>query len=110
MANGLHDYLKTHIEYRDSNKKARLSYLYSDISQARTNNPTGFTSTVSWFSNLIGDITSKGLQNGGGELADSSEKLVWHLDRDFVERLRWASAGTPSGLGTVAVSMRNVLL
>ena len=108
MAPTLEDFLKTRPEYNDSKKRARLAYLYSDISQARINNPAGFASSVSWWSNLIGGLVANGLQGGGGDTIDASEKIVWHLDQDFVDRLRWEGAGRPIGLGTVAVNSLDI--
>lgn len=88
-------------EYGQPSKRARLSYLYSDVSQARQNNPQGFASTVAWWSNLVHDIVTRGLQDGEGE---ASDKLIWHLDPDFIDRLRWDGVGRPTGLGAVTVS------
>lgn len=104
MASSLPDFLKTRPEYGDKSKRARLAYLYSDLSQARANNPTSFASCVSWWSGLLSEIVSKGLQDGGAEAAETSDKLILHLNQDFVDRLRWEGAGRPTGLGTVAVS------
>lgn len=104
MPETLKDHLKKRPEFREPSRKARLTYLYSDLSQARTNNPTSFHSSVSWWSNLIEEIVSQGLQDGGGDASDSSDKLIWHLDQDFCDRLRWEGAGRPTGMGTVAVS------
>lgn len=108
MPETLQDHLKKRPEFRESNRRARLTYLYSDLSQARSNNPTSFQSSVSWWSNLIEDIVSNGLQDGGGEVADSTDKLIWHLDQEFCDRLRWDGAGRPTGLGTVAVGVTQV--
>lgn len=104
MHDTLAEHLKKRPEFRDANRKARLTYLYSDLSQARSNNPTSFHSSVSWWSNLIEEIVSQGLQDGGGQASDASDKLIWHLDQDFCDRLRWEGAGRPTGMGTVAVS------
>ena len=103
MTSTLSDFLNTRPEYGKQSKRARLAYLYSDLSQARSNNPTSFASSVSWWSNLLSDIVSKGLQDGGGESTETSDKLVLHLNLEFVDRLRWEGAGRPTGLGTVAV-------
>lgn len=103
MPHTLNDCLKKRPEFRDASRKARLTYLYSDLSQARTNNPASFQSSISWWSNLIEEIVSQGLQDGGGESSDASDKLIWHLDQDFCDRLRWEGAGRPTGMGTIAV-------
>lgn len=108
MSETLAEHLKKRPEYREPSRRARLSYLYSDLSQARTNNPTSFQSSVAWWSNLIEEIVSKGLQDGGGDSTTSSDKLVWHLDQDFLDRLRWEGAGRPTGLGTVAVRLEQI--
>lgn len=99
----LADHLRTRPEYRDPAKRARLAYLYSDLSQARSNNPTSYASCIAWWTGLIQDIVARGLQSGGGSEMAESDKLVWHLDQDFVDRLRWEGAGRPTGLGTIAV-------
>ena len=102
----LRDFLiAEHAEFRQSGSKARLQYLYSDVSQARVTNPAGYASTLAWWSALILAIVSRGLQNGGGSKADldGTDKLIWHLDDAFIQRLRWEGAGKPSSLGTVAV-------
>ena len=101
----LADHLRTRPEYRDPSKRARLAYLYSDLSQARSNNPTSYASSIAWWTGLIQDIVARGLQGGGsgGSENAESDKLVWHLDQDFVDRLRWDGAGRPTGLGTIAV-------
>lgn len=122
-SDALKEHLQKRPEYRNTSK-ARLAYLYSDLSQARTTNPTSYTSSVAWWSNLIHDLVSQGLQSGGGEEQtdldadqvtrgkspssktsnDYSDKIIWHLDQAFVDRLRWEGAGRPTGLGTVTVS------
>lgn len=104
MPDSLSDHLKKRPEYRDASRKARLSYLYSDLSQARINNPTSYASSVSWWITLLEEIVSKGLQDGGADVTETTDKLVWHLDQSFLDRLRWDGAGRPTGLGTVTVS------
>jgi hypothetical protein len=104
MPESLADHLKKRPEFRETSRRARLTYLYSDLAQARINNPTSFTSAASWWSNLLEEIVSKGLQDGGAEAAETSDKLIWHVDQEFCDRLRWEGAGRPTGLGTVAVS------
>lgn len=92
-------------EYKPSSR-ARLAYLYSDLSQARQNNPDSFASSVSWWSNLLHDIASNGLQDAVEDNDRmSADKLVWHCNLEFVDRLRWQGAGKPTGLGTVAVRL-----
>ena len=108
MSSTLPEFLETRPEYGEKSKRARLAYLYSDLSQARLNNPTSFASSVSWWSNLLSDIVSKGLQDGGGASTATSDKLVMHLNQELLDRLRWEGAGRPTGLGTVAVRAMNV--
>lgn len=103
----LADYLtSSRAEFRNPSSKARLAYLYSDVSQAQTTNPTGFASTLSWWSSLISDVVSRGLQSGGGspDSIAATDKLVWHINQDFAEGMRRTNVGRPSGLGTVTVS------
>lgn len=108
MSATLSEHLNKRPEFREPSRRARLSYLYSDLSQAKTNNPTSFQSAAAWWSNLIEEIVSQGLQDGGGDGATSSDKLIWHLDQEFCDRLRWQGAGRPTGLGTVAVSSNTI--
>jgi charged multivesicular body protein 7 len=100
--------------------RARLQALYSDFSAKKTSNPTAYNSNIEWWLKALEEITSTGFLTEDPEsgydpsMSDRSSlgavgletkrgRLVLHANTTMRARLRIATIGRPSALGTILV-------
>ena len=99
----------------------RLQALYSDFSQQKRSNPTSYQSNIDWWHEALEAVLVSGLQHGSlqaqtpttsrfedarsspSATISKTDRLVLHVGRELMDRLRVPKVGKPLALGTVLV-------
>ena len=95
---------------------ARLQALYSDFSRQKQSNPTSYHANVEWWCKAFESLVSSGKQDFLNPLqfedvdnydpmtkSGSCDRLVLHVGRGLMERLKIPRVGKPLALGNVVV-------
>ncbi|KAH9811994.1 Snf7-domain-containing protein [Melampsora americana] len=96
----LQDYLSSLPEFQSID---RVESLYSDFLSSHQSNPAGYSINLTTWSQLIYQILRLGLQSTHS--AQTSDRLVLHLDDRLLDGLRRPTIGRPYGLYIPIVSL-----
>ena len=112
-------YLQKQPDFKDpSSSSSPLPALYADLAAHKSSNRSSYEASVDWWARLLFDACLVGAQSttasssskGKQNEARTADRLVLHLDQQLIEECTVDEVGRPLGLGTVAVSMPEMIL